>query len=240
MLWLPTTEAQDNLWIEMLPQMDQILMFMRTQSDFEPIGQENHTNLENLTQELDDLHHRVQAGEDQPAGALHCIAQELQRLLIALCPSGLPEPLDDVLQQYMDTLCSAQRQTNFTNTLLQNIYTTGNDATQLEDCLLDIETAADLSAESRIKLAQANSRGLTHTLTTEALTSGKSKEDIKDLLHLKVYNSDIHTSVSHFMEIQQREKESLAAYIQFYKQCSNNKDIHKRTEECPHHSHSSL
>ena len=43
----------------------------------------------------------------------------------------------------MDTLCSAQRQTNFTNTLLQDITIfTGNDATQLEDWLLDDETAA--------------------------------------------------------------------------------------------------
>ena len=75
----------------------------------------------------------------------------------------------------MDTLCSAQRQTNFTNTLLQDITIfTGNDATQLEDWLLDDETAAELTAESRTKLAQAKSRGLTHTLITEALTSGKS------------------------------------------------------------------
>ena len=50
-----------------------------------------------------------------------------------------------------------------------------------------------------------------------ALTSGKSWEDIKDLLHLKICNSDIHTSVSHFMEIQQKEKESLASYIHYFK-----------------------
>ena len=74
----------------------------------------------------------------------------------------------------MDTLCSAQRQTNFTNTLLQDITIfTGNDATQLEDWLLDVETTADLSAESKTKLAQAKSRGLTFTLITEDLASGK-------------------------------------------------------------------
>ena len=39
-----------------------------------------------------------------------------------------------------------------------------NDSTQLEDWLVDIETAADLSAESRTKLAQAKSKGQTHTL----------------------------------------------------------------------------
>ena len=40
---------------------------------------------------------------------------------IALCPSALPEPLDDVLQQYTETLCSAQKQTTFVNTLIQDI-----------------------------------------------------------------------------------------------------------------------
>ena len=76
--------------------------------DFEPIGQENDTNLANLNQELDDLHHRAQAREGQPAEALHCIEQGLQRLTIALHPPAPPEPLDDVLRQYTDTLCSAK------------------------------------------------------------------------------------------------------------------------------------
>ena len=43
----------------------------------------------------------------------------------------------------MDILCSAQKQTNFTNTLIQDIpIINGNDSTQLEDWLVDIETAA--------------------------------------------------------------------------------------------------
>ena len=55
----------------------------------------------------------------------------------------------------------------------------GHDTTLLEDWLVDIETAADLTMESRTKLAQAKSKGLTCTLITEAITSGKSWEDIK-------------------------------------------------------------
>ena len=70
---------------------------------------------------------------------------------------------------------------------------------------MDIKTTADLTDESRTTLAQAKSKGLSHTLITEALASGKCWEDIKDLLHLKICNSDIHTSVSHFMEIQQEK-----------------------------------
>ena len=66
-------------------------------------------------------------------------------------------------------------------------------------------------------LAQAKSKGLIHTLISEALSSIKTWDEIKDSLHLKICNSDIHTSVSCFMEIQQKEKESLAAYIHQFK-----------------------
>ena len=51
----------------------------------------------------------------------------------------------------------------------------------------------------------------------EALTLGKNWEEMKDLLHLKICNSDIHTSISCFMDIQQKDKESLAAYIHRFK-----------------------
>ena len=72
-------------------------------SDFENIEQYNHTNLVTLTRELDDLCHRVQAGEGQPTEALYHIEHKLQRLSISLCPSAPPEPLNDILKQYMDT-----------------------------------------------------------------------------------------------------------------------------------------
>ena len=51
---------------------------------------------------------------------------------------------------------------------------------------MDIETAADLTAESRTKLGEGKSKGLTCTLITEAITSGKSWDNIKDLLQLKI------------------------------------------------------
>ena len=50
---------------------------------------------------------------------------------------------------------------------------------------MDIDTAADLTAESRTKLAQVKSKGLTCTLITEAIMSGKSWDDIMDLLLIK-------------------------------------------------------
>ena len=161
--------------------------------------------------------------------ATHYLVCELHRLSLAFQPSAPPEPLDEVLQQYIKTLCSSQKQTTFANTLIKDIPTfNGSDSAQLEDWLIDIETAADLTDESRTKVAQAKSKGLTHTLIkealtlthtliTEALTLGKNWEEIKDLLHLKICNSDIHTSVSCFMDIQQKDNESLAAYIHRFK-----------------------
>ena len=129
--------------------------------NFENVEHENHTTLKALTRDRDDLRHRVETAKDQPMGAINHLECEIHRLSLVLCLSALPEPLDDVLQQYMETLCSAQKQTTFANMLIQDIPTfDGSDSTQLEDWLVDIETAADLTDEIRTKLAQAKSNGL--------------------------------------------------------------------------------
>ena len=108
------------------------------------------------------------------------------------------------------------------NTLLQDITIfNGNNSSQLQDWFIDIETASDLTGKSKTKLAQAKSKGLICTLISEALSSNKNWDEIKDSLHLKICNSDIHTSVSCFMEIQQKEKESLAGYIYQFKREAN-------------------
>ena len=102
--------------------------------------------------------------------------------------------------------------------MLQDIPTLkGQDSSQLEDWLIDIETASELTGESRTKIAQAKSRGLVRTLISEALTAQKTWEEIKDSLQLKISNADIHTSISCFMDIQQTDKESLAAYVHRFK-----------------------
>ena len=128
------------------------------------------------------------------------------------------EPIGEVLDKYTDTLCNDQKKTSLESSLLQDIPTlNGNDSTQLEDWLTDIETASELTGESRTKLAQAKSGGLLRTLILEALTLQKTWEEIKDSLHLKICNSDIHTSISCFMDIQQKEKKSLTAYVHQFK-----------------------
>ena len=161
---------------------------------------------------------------------IHCPEHEHHRLSVALCPSAPSEPLDEVLQQYTETLCTAQKKTTFASTLLQDITIFNrNDSTQLEDWILNMETTTDLTSESRTKLAQAKSKGLTHTLISEVLNLDTSWDEIKDLLHLKLCNLDIHTSVSCFMEIQQNNKESLAAYISIFKWEAKRCNFHNNT-----------
>ena len=115
-------------------------------------------------------------------------------------------------------MCNAQKKTSLETSLLQDIPTlNGNDSSQLEDWLTDIETASELMGESRTKLAQAKSRGLVRMLILEALTLHKTWKKIKDSLCLQICNSVIHTSISHFMDIQPKEKESLVAYVHCFK-----------------------
>ena len=170
-----------------------------------------------LTCKMEWLRQTVKDKDNDPRDAIKYLEQKLNQLAITLCPST--EPIGEVLNKYTDTLCNAQKKTSLESTLLQDIPTlNGTDSSQLEDWLTDIETASELMGESRTKLAQAKSKGLVRTLILEALTLHKTWEEIKDSPHLKICNSDIHISISCFMDIQQKENESLAAYVHHFKQ----------------------
>ena len=181
----------------------------------------NQNRLTALTRELHDLHERVAAGEGQAAETLDGIQWELQNLMFAICQPQPPvpaEPLREVIQQYTNTLCSMQKQSILTNSLLQDISVFNeHDSTKLEDWFTDIKTTADLTSESRARLAKAKSWALRCTLLTEAINSNKSWDDMKDLLQLKLCNADMHTYTSQFMEIQQQEKEPLTANVHQFK-----------------------
>ena len=117
--------------------------------------------LKTLTREINDLHQRVAAGEGQPVETLDCIQHELQNMSIAIHhpqPPAPAKPFGEVLHQYTDTLCSTQKQSNLTNSLMQDIPGFNeHDSTKLDDWLIDIETAADLISESRTRLAKVES-----------------------------------------------------------------------------------
>ena len=102
--------------------------------------------------------------------------------------------------------------------MLQDIPSFGEqDSSKLEDCFMDIETITDILTENHKHLADVKSCSLTHTLIHEATQTGKCWDEIKGILRLKLCNANIHTYTSTFMEIQQKDNETLAAYIHCFK-----------------------
>ena len=183
--------------------------------DIDSDSQENYQEeniIQQLTCEMEWLRQTIEDKNNDSRDAIHQSEKKLNQLTITLCPPS--EPFEEVLDKYTDTLCNAQKKTSLESSLLQDIpMLNGQDSSQLKDWLTDIETASELTGESRIKLAQAKLRGLVRTLISEDLISQKTWEEIKDSLCLKISNVDIHTSISCFIDIQQTDKESLAAYV---------------------------
>ena len=115
----------------------------------------------------------VEDNDNDPRDAIQQLEQKLNQLTITLCPPS--EPIKEVLDKYTETLCNAQKKTSLESSLLQDIPTlNGQDSSQLEDWLMDIETASEFTGDSRTKLAQAKSKGLVRMLISEALTLQKT------------------------------------------------------------------
>ena len=183
--------------------------------------------VQNLLHKTECLKQAIVDRDNDPREAIQQLEQRLNRLTLTLHPST--DPIEQVLGKYTKTLYTIQKKTSLESSLLQDIPTlNGQDSSQLEDWLTDIEMASELTGESRTKIAQAKSKGLVRTLILEALTAQKTWEEIKDSFQLKISNTDIHTSISHFMDIQQTDKESLATYVHRFKweanRCKFNND----------------
>ena len=115
----------------------------------------------------------VEDKDNGPRDAIKHLEQKFNKLAITLHP--FTEPIGEILNKYTDTLCNAQKKMSLENSLLQDIpILNGNDSSQLEDWLTDIETASELMGESRTTLVQAKSRGLVRTLILETLTLHKT------------------------------------------------------------------
>ena len=127
--------------------------------DLENIEPDHHERLRDLTHEIDHLWQKVEANKTEPMDAINHLECKVNRLAVTLHPSTLLEPIEEILQQYTNILCTAQKKASFVNTLLQDITIfNGNDSSQLEDWFIDIETASDLTGKSRTMVAQANSK----------------------------------------------------------------------------------
>ena len=180
-----------------------------------------------LLHETANLKQFVEDRDNEPREAIYDLEQRLNELTFTLHHQNTP--IENMLDRYTETFCTAQKKTSLESSLLQDIpILNGQDSLQLEDWLMDIETASELTNESTTKLTQVKSRGLVRTLISEALTAQKSWEEIKESLRLKISNTDIHTSISQFMDIQQTDKESVATYVHRFKReasrCKFNND----------------
>ena len=95
---------------------------------------------------------------------------KLNQLAITLHTPMPADPIGEVLNKYTNTLCNAQKKMSLESSLLQDITVLdGNDSSQLENGLMDIETASDLTGKSRTKLALAKSKGLIKDINIRSL-----------------------------------------------------------------------
>ena len=134
-----------------------------------------------LLHKTEHLKQVIEDRDNDPREAIHELEQRLNRLTLTLHPSD--DPIENVLDKYTKPLCTTQKKTSLESSLLQDIPTLkGQDPSQLEDWLTDIETASELTGESRTKIAQIKSKGLVRTLISEALTAQKNWEEIEESL----------------------------------------------------------
>ena len=74
---------------------------------------------------------------NEPKDTTHEIEQRLNNLTLALHHQN--DPIENVLDRYTETLCTAQKKTSLQSSLLQDIpILNGQDSLQLEDWLMDI------------------------------------------------------------------------------------------------------
>ena len=144
-------------------------------------------------------------------------------------PPPNKDPVHKTMQAYMYTLHARQRESKLTTTMLQYIPTfDGQGSSKVEDWFMDIETTTDILTEIYTHLAEANLHSLTHTPIHKATQTVECWDEIKGILRLKLCNVNIHTYTSHFMEIQQNDNVTLAAFIHLFKtaakQCTFNHD----------------
>ena len=96
--------------------------------------------VQTLLHETECLKQVIEHRDNDPREAIHELEQRLNRLTLILCCSDIP--IENMLDKYNETLCTAQKKMSLESSLLQDIpILNGQDSSQLEDWLMDIETA---------------------------------------------------------------------------------------------------
>ena len=87
--------------------------------------------MRDLTDEMEQLWQTFKANNNDPMDAISHLEFKLNQLALTLFLPTLSEPIEEVLQQYTNTLCNAQKKMSFINSLLQDItILNGNDSSQ--------------------------------------------------------------------------------------------------------------
>ena len=114
--------------------------------DLENIEPTYQVGLRDLTHKMEQLQQTIEASDNDPMDAISHLEFKFNQLAITLHTPMPAEPIGQVLNKYTNTLCNAQKKTSLESLLLQDITVLdGNDSSQLEDWLMDIETASDLT-----------------------------------------------------------------------------------------------
>ena len=91
----------------------------------------------------------------------------------------------------------------------------GKQGHKLDDWLTDVENEAAIVEEDKVVVAKGKVRGLARDLIKEH--ENQPWPHIKEQLCNHLNNASIHTYTSRFMEIQQKDSETLTAYIHRFK-----------------------
>ena len=95
---------------------------------------QNKHMVQKLFCETESLKQVIEDRDNDPREAIHELEQRLNRLTLTLCCSDIP--IENVLDKYTETLCTAQKKTSLESSLLQDIpILNGQDSSQLEDWL---------------------------------------------------------------------------------------------------------
>ena len=94
--------------------------------------------VQRLLHETECLKQVIEDRDNDPREAIQELEQRLNRLTLTLSPSD--DPIENVLDKYTKTLCTAQKKTSWESSLLQDIPTlNGQDSSQFEDWLTDMK-----------------------------------------------------------------------------------------------------
>ena len=125
------------------------------------------------------------------------------------------------------TLNNSSRRHQLSISVLNDIDTfDGKQGHKLDDWLADVENAATIVEEDEVVVAKGKVRGLAQDLIKEH--ESQPWTHIKEQLRNSLNNASIHTYTSIFMEIEQKDSETLTAYIYRFK---------KEAKHCNFNSH---